>query len=375
MPCQFLRTYQIGCSATCKYNQKDNMKLEIVTKELVLVSALSVIAFLIAMALTVVYTNAAYKYKFWKKQRTVSTSGEKLEVFTKLHAKKFRHNIPTMAGIVGVSAAAIVTFGLNLDRGQTWLPLAALIGGGLIGLIDDIINIRGDGSGVAGLRSSLKFMMLTALALALGWFFYDKLGYTTVLIPDMIARYFEISPVINLGWLIIPLFVLAVVSTGNAVNISDGLDGLAGGMLTTSFGTFGVIALMQGNEGIAGFCFTIVGVLLAYLWFNIHPARFFMGDVGSFAYGTALGVVAMLTNTLFLLPIIGILFVVEAGSSLLQLTSKKLFKRKIFKSAPLHHHLEANGWPEEKVTMRFWVISCVAAFLGIVLALGGGYVI
>ncbi|MCA9341916.1 phospho-N-acetylmuramoyl-pentapeptide-transferase [Candidatus Saccharibacteria bacterium] len=351
------------------------MKLEIVTKELVLVSALSVIAFLIAMALTVVYTNAAYKYKFWKKQRTVSTSGEKLEVFTKLHAKKFRHNIPTMAGIVGVSAAAIVTFGLNLDRGQTWLPLAALIGGGLIGLIDDIINIRGDGSGVAGLRSSLKFMMLTALALALGWFFYDKLGYTTVLIPDMIARYFEISPVINLGWFIIPLFVLAVVSTGNAVNISDGLDGLAGGMLTTSFGTFGVIALMQGNEGIAGFCFTIVGVLLAYLWFNIHPARFFMGDVGSFAYGTALGVVAMLTNTLFLLPIIGILFVVEAGSSLLQLTSKKLFKRKIFKSAPLHHHLEANGWPEEKVTMRFWVISCVAAFLGIVLALGGGYVI
>jgi phospho-N-acetylmuramoyl-pentapeptide-transferase len=125
---------------------------------------------------------------------------------------------------------------------------------------------------------------------------------------------------------------------------------------------------------LAGFCFTVIGALLSYLWFNIYPARFFMGDVGSFAYGVALGVVAILTNSLLLLPIIGILFVVEAGSSLLQMTSKKLFKKKIFLSAPIHHHLEAVGWPETKVTMRFWIIGCIAASAGIIVAIAGGHI-
>src|SRR5690606_8319403 len=131
----------------------------------------------------------------------------------------------------------------------------------------------------------------------------------------------------------------------------------AGGLAAIAFGSFGVISIMQGNGLMAGFCFTVVGALLSYLWFNIHPARFFMGDVGSFALGTSLGVVAMLTDTLFILPIIGLLFVVEAGSSLIQITSKRLFKKKVFISAPIHHHLEAIGWPETKVTMRFWVIA------------------
>ena len=125
---------------------------------------------------------------------------------------------------------------------------------------------------------------------------------------------------------------------------------------------------------LAGFCFTVVGALLSYLWFNIYPARFFMGDVGSFAFGTSLGVVAMLTNTLFLLPIIGLIFVIEAGSSLIQITSKKLFHKKVFLSAPIHHHLEAKGWPETKVTMRFWVIACVMGSLGVMLALAGGHI-
>ena len=158
------------------------------------------------------------------------------------------------------------------------------------------------------------------------------------------------------------------------MNISDGLDGLAGGLLAMSFAAFGVIALFQGQLVLAGFCFTVIGALLSYLWFNIYPARFFMGDVGSFAYGVALGVVAILTNSLLLLPVIGILFVVEAGSSLIQITSKRLFKKKVFISAPIHHHLEASGWPETKVTMRFWVIGCVAATLGVVLALAGGHI-
>lgn len=334
------------------------------TDELVKVFALSVLAFLLAMVLTPVYTFIAYKYKFWKKPRTTSTTGELLQVFSKLHKSKLSRNIPTMAGMIMIIAIATITLIFNLDREQTWLPLAALIGGGVIGLIDDIINIRGTGKGVSGLRSSLKFLMLTVVALALSWFFYSKLGYSDLYVPFVGS--------IELGWVMVPLFVLAVVSAGNAVNISDGLDGLAGGLLVMSYGAFGVIALMQGNFGIAAFCFTVIGALLAYLWFNIYPARFFMGDVGSFALGTSLGVVAMLTDSLFLLPIIGIMFVAEAGSSLLQIMSKKLFHKKIFLSAPIHHHFEAMGWPETKVTMRFWVIAGVAAFGGILLALAGG---
>ena len=135
-----------------------------------------------------------------------------------------------------------------------------------------------------------------------------------------------------------------------------------------------MIALLQQQVLLAGFCFTVVGVLLSYLWFNIYPARFFMGDVGSFAYGASLGVVAMLTDSLLLLPVIGLLFVIEAGSSLIQIFSKKFFKRKIFLSAPIHHHLEAISWPETKVTMRFWVIGCVMAFIGVMLALAGGHI-
>lgn len=344
----------------------DNMKLNTITGEMSNMFILSVAAFLIAMLLTPVYTTLAYKYKFWKKQRTTSTTGEKLEVFTKLHANKFTRHIPTMAGLIGVMAIAVVTLTSNLDRAQTYLPLASLVGGGLVGLIDDIINIRGKGRGVAGLRSSLKFFMIALLGMILGWFFFAKLGYNSIHIPfagDWVV-----------GWWIIPIFAFAVVATGNAVNISDGLDGLAGGLLAVSFSVFGVIALLQGHTMLAGFCFTVMGALLAYLWFNIYPARFFMGDVGSFAWGTTLGVVAMMTNTLFLLPIIGVLFVIEAGSSLIQIVAKRLFHHKVFISAPIHHHLEAIGWPEVKVTMRFWVIACVAGFIGLLLALAGGHI-
>lgn len=334
------------------------------THELIGTFLLSLGAFMLAMLFTPIYTFVAYRYKFWKKQRQTSTTGEKLQIFNKLHADKFKRNIPTMAGVIFVLAIAIMTFAFNLNRGQTWLPLAALIGGAAVGLLDDIINVRGQGNGVAGLRSSLKFAMITAIGLGLGWFFFTKLGFTTIHVPFLND--------LTLGWTIIPLFAFVVVATSNAVNISDGLDGLAGGLLSISYGAFGVIALFQAQALLAGFCFTVVGALLSYLWFNIYPARFFMGDVGSFALGTSLGVVAMLTNTLLLLPIIGIVFVAEAGSSLIQILSKRIFKRKIFISAPIHQHLEATGWPETKVTMRFWVISYVAAFIGVFLALAGG---
>ena len=143
------------------------------------------------------------------------------------------------------------------------------------------------------------------------------------------------------------------------MNISDGLDGLAGGITIIAYGAFGVIALFQGQWMLAAFCFTVCGWLLSYIWFNVPPARFMMGDVGSFALGSGLGAVAMMTNSLFLLPIIGGLLVVEAGSSLIQIISKTLFHKKVFISAPIHHHLERKGWNETTVVIRFWIISFV----------------
>lgn len=342
------------------------ISLKTLTDELSMVFLLSVGAFLLTMLLTPIYTFLAYRFHFWKKQRTTSTTGEKLTVFNKLHADKFKRNIPTMAGAIFVLSIAVVTLSFNLDRGQTYLPLAALVGGALIGLLDDVINLRGLGGGVAGLRSKTKFAVITAVGVGLGWYFHTKLGYSIVHIPFIGD--------LAMDWFIIPLFAFAVIAAGNAVNITDGLDGLAGGLAAIAYGAFGIIALLQGQFYIAGFCFTVVGALLSYVWFNIYPARFFMGDVGSFALGTSLGVVAMLTNTFFLLPIIGSVFVVEAGSSALQILSKKIFHRKIFISAPIHHHLEATGWPETKVTMRFWVIGYVSAFVGVLIALTGGHI-
>lgn len=342
-------------------------QLSTLTDELVTIFILGFMGLLLATLITPIYTTIAYRYKFWKKPRDTAITGEPAAIFSKLHANKHKRHIPTMAGVIALVAVAIITIGFNWSREQTWLPLAAMAGAGIVGLVDDIINIRGLRPGIAGLRSSLKFLLITLVAAIGAWYFFNKLGYTSL----HLTFYGQIS----LGWLLIPIFTFVVVATANAVNISDGLDGLAGGMLVSAFSAFGTIAFLQGNYGLAGFCITVVGALLSYVWFNIFPARFFMGDVGSFALGTALGVVAMLTDTLFLLPIIGGVFVVEAGSSLLQIVSKRLRGgKKIFLSAPIHHHFEASGWPETKVTMRFWLISQVLAVTGIVLAIIGGHV-
>jgi phospho-N-acetylmuramoyl-pentapeptide-transferase len=328
---------------------------------------IGVIGFAVAMLLTPVYTYFAYRYEWWKLPRRESITGEKAVKFYELHAHKHRRLIPTMAGVITLASIAVITVTLNLSREQTYLPLAAVLGGGLIGLIDDIINIRGSGKGIAGLRSSRKLVLLLIVALLGGLYFYYKLDYSSLAFPFVDGR-------LELGWLIVPVFGFVILATANAVNITDGLDGLAGGLLASAFGAFGIIAFMQGNYGIARFCMTLAGVMLAYTWFNLYPARFFMGDVGSFAMGAGLGVIAMLTDSVFILPIIGGVFVVEAASSLLQITSKRLLKRKIFRVAPLHHHLEAIGWPETKVTMRFWIIGQVLALGGIVVAILGGLI-
>jgi len=318
------------------------------------------------MALTPLYTSAAFSGKWWKRARTTTVTGEKAKVYQKLHAAKHQRNIPTMAGVIFVLATLLVTIAGNLSRNETWLPLAAMVGAGLIGLVDDIINIRGVGGGIAGMRAKVKSILLLGVAFVGGWWFYNKLGVSSIHLP-----FFDN---LHVGWLIVPLFMLVIFATANAVNISDGLDGLAGGLAAIAFGAYALIALIEHKYGISGFCMTIVGALLSYTWFNIFPARFFMGDVGSFALGTALGVVAMLTNTVLLLPIIGGVFVLEAGSVVVQLLSKRFRNgKKIFISSPIHHHFEAIGWPEAKVTMRFWVLGEMAAFVGVILFILGGY--
>ncbi len=321
--------------------------------------------FIASMLLTPLYTSAAFSGKWWKKARTNAITGEKAVVYQKLHQAKHERNIPTMAGVIFVLATVIVTIAGNLSRSETWLPLAAMAGAGAIGLFDDIINIRGVGGGIAGMRAKMKSLLLVIIALVGGLWFYNKLGVNSVHIPFFGAW--------HIGWLIIPLFVLVIFSTANAVNITDGLDGLAGGLAAIAFGAYAVIALIEKKYGLSGFCMTIVGTVLAYTWFNVYPARFFMGDVGSFALGTALGVVAMLTDTVFLLPVIALVFVAEIGSVAIQIISKKLRNgKKIFLSSPIHHHYEAIGWPETKVTMRFWIIGEVMALLGVVLFILGG---
>lgn len=337
------------------------------TETLIRILLLGFLGFVLSMLITPLYTTISYKKQWWKKPRTNATTGEKATVFMKLHGEKHKRNIPTMAGLLIVVAVGVVTLLLNLSRSQTWLPLAAFAGAAIVGLIDDLINVRGSGKGVAGLPSKVKLLLTTIVALIGGWFFYFRLDLSSVHVPLIDAQW-------SIGWLIIPLFVLVVVATANAVNISDGLDGLAGGLASSAFAAYAIIAAVEGKFGIAGFCLTVLGALLSYTWFNIFPARFMMGDVGSFALGTALGVVAMMTNTVLLLPIIGLVFVAEAGSSMLQILSKKLrHGKKIFKIAPIHHHFEALGWPEGKVTMRFWIIGQVSAVLGLIVFLLGNY--
>ena len=236
----------------------------------------------------------------------------------------------------------------------------------MIGLIDDVLNLYGKNA-VAGMRAPVKFAMISALGVFLGWFFACKLGWTAINVP-----YVGLVEVGVIGTIL--LFAFAVVATGNAVNITDGMDGLAGGLAMLAYGSYGVIALLQEQWYLAGFCFIVIGALLSYIWFNVYPARFMMGDTGSFALGAGLGVVAMMTNSFLLLPVIGGLFVVEAGSSLLQIGAKKFFHRKIFLSAPIHHHLQAKGWEESKIVMRFWIIGGVLAMLGVFLAMGGGVI-
>jgi phospho-N-acetylmuramoyl-pentapeptide-transferase len=337
--------------------------------DIIKIFILTTIAFVVAVLWTPLLTNFLYRHKLGKKIRTE----EAAPIYSKMHQAK--SGTPTMGGVliwVTVLLLAIFFFILKkiypddiigqlnfLTRPQTLLPLGALVASAIVGLIDDILNVRGVGSSGGGLRVRHRLIIYTLIAIVGAYWFFFKLDWTTLHIP-FVGNF-------DIGIWYVPFFIAVIVATSFSVNEIDGLDGLAGGTLLAAFGAYGAIAFAQGRMELAAFCGVIIGALLAFLWFNINPARFFMGDTGAMSLGVTLGIVAMLTNSALLLPIIGLPFVVVALSAVIQMASKKLFHRKVFVSAPLHHHLEAKGWPEPKIVMRFWIVAGVMAVIGVIL--------
>jgi phospho-N-acetylmuramoyl-pentapeptide-transferase len=305
-----------------------------------------------------------------KQIRENAMTGEKSPIFSSMHAKKA--GTPTMGGILIwgcalavilfsriISAAGIFDRSL-LNRKETWIPVFTMVAVGLLGALDYYLNIKGIGK-TKGLGVKFKLLWLTVFAGVGAYWFYSKLGFNSIAIPYVGD--------VAIGWLYIPLFIFIILATANSVNFTDGLDGLASGLLILSFGAFGVIAYLQGLLILAAFCGVIVGALTAFLWFNVPPALFYMGDTGALSLGATLGVIAMLTDQVLILPFIGFIFVIETISVIIQTFSKKVFKKKVFLSTPIHHHFEAKGWPESKVVMRFWIIGGFAAALGLILSL------
>lgn len=330
------------------------------------------LAFLFTLALTPVYLKIVKKLGLGKQIRESAMTGEKASIFREMHAKKT--GTPTMGGVImWLSVALVILFsrflslvGLLdhslLQRGQVYLPLFTLIAVGILGAVDDWFNVKQVG-GIKGIKARPKFLLLTLFAIVGAWWFFSKLGFSSIHIPRL--GDFEI------GLWYIPLFILVIVSTSNAVNITDGLDGLAGGLLILAFTTFGVIAYVKGLLILAIFCGVCIGSLMAFLWHNVPPALYYMGDTGALAYGATLGVIAMMTNSLIVLLIVGLPFIIETLSVIIQLTSKKFFKKKVFLVAPLHHHFEKKGWGEAKITMRFWIFGAMCGVVGLIIGLLG----
>lgn len=343
-----------------------------IAPELIQVFAWSAITFVLTLLLTPIYLRLAKKLRLGKQIRSKALSGEKASIFQELHAKKT--GTPTMGGIImwgavlmvilfsrGLSLAGFIEHSL-LQRGLVYLPLFTLITMGVLGAVDDYFNIREIGKD-KGISAKPKMLFLLIFAMLGAWWFYYKLGFSHIHVPSV--GDFEI------GLWYIPLFILVIVSTANAVNITDGLDGLAGGLLILAFTAFGIIAFAKGQLMLAIFCGLLIGSLMAFLWNNVPPAQFYMGDTGSLAYGATLGVIAMMTDSLLVLLIVGIIFIVETLSVIIQLTSKKFFKRKVFLVAPLHHHYEKKGWGEAKITMRFWILGAMFGVVGLIVGILG----
>jgi phospho-N-acetylmuramoyl-pentapeptide-transferase len=330
------------------------------------VLGLSMLAFLVAFTITPLVMRFILKINAKKQIKSAIDA----PIFNALH--KGKEGTPVMGGIIvwaTVLSVAVLIFILAkifggfwgyldfIDRAQTYLPLAAMLFAALIGFLDDLYGILRRGPRGGGLSMRFRLTVYSFFALLGAYWFYYRLDWDVLQIP-FVGN-------VAIGWWYIPLFIFILVASAFSANETDGLDGLAGGVMLFTFLAFTVVSFALGRYDLAVLCGVIIGALLAFLWFNIYPARFFMGDTGSMSLGITIGVVSMLTNTTLLLPLFAPIFVLESTSVIIQLFSKKFRKKKVFLSTPIHHHFEALGWHETKVTMRFWIISVIGVGFGL----------
>ena len=354
--------------------------MQTTTVNVLKILSIAAIASAFAAFFTPALTKFLYRYKLWRKEaRNKAIDGKEAKVFYKLNRER-EVRVPRFGGILiwGTVFAIIFFFWvmarvfpdcfwcqkLNfLSRDQTWLPLFALLSAAVLGLVDDVLQVRKKGKYIAGgLAFWQRFFVVALIGLIGGLWFYFKLDARTIHIPG--------NGDVFIGALYIFLFVLVMLACWSG-GVIDGLDGLGGGTFLSMFAAFGLIAFVSNQVNLAAFCWAICGALLTFLWFNIPPARFYMGETGSLALTSTLAVVAFLTDSILVLPIIGGLLVLEVGSVILQLLSKRIRGKKIFQSTPIHYHFEAIGWAPQKVTMRFWIIGVVLAIIGVAIRLLG----
>jgi phospho-N-acetylmuramoyl-pentapeptide-transferase len=346
----------------------------------------STLSFIVGIFLTPLLTRYLYKHKMWKKKSgKIDLDGNNTPIFNELHKEK-EVGTPRMGGIIIWASAIVASLIIWLlarffpggslskldfiSRNQTWIPLCTLLFGSLVGLIDDFSEVSGKGDHIAGGMSLKKRLLVVGLiGLLCALWFYFKLEVHTFGLPFLGD--------VTIGWLFIPFFVLVTLAIYSG-GVIDGLDGLAGGVFSSIFAAYSVVAFYQHQIDLAAFCAVVVGGILAFLWFNIPPARFYMSETGTMGLTITLAVVAFMTDSLgagygvVMLPVIALPLVLASGSVIIQLLSKKFrHGKKVFRVAPLHHHYEALGWPASKVTMRFWIISVIFAVLGVTLAIIG----
>lgn len=331
---------------------------------ILLIGALS---FALAMTLEPVLSRTLLR---WGVKKQIRTEGA--PVFATYHEKK--EGTPTMGGVLIWLTVLFLTIFLSitsrlfdgfwnslnfLTRGQTLLPLGAFIFAALIGAVDDLLGVLRIGPSGGGLRVREKVALYFLVAVLGAWWFYYKLEWEVLRIPFLGD--------LHLGFWYVPIFLFIITAAAFSMNETDGLDGLAGGVAMIAFSMLGAVAFVQERYDLAVFIAAILGALLAFLWFNIYPAKFFMGDTGSMALGVALGVISMYTNTALLLPFFAFILMVESLSVIIQALAKRFFGQRIFLSSPIHHHFEARGWHETRVTMRFWILSGVMASIGLIM--------
>ncbi len=332
---------------------------------------LTTISFIIALVLAPIWSGLLKKWKFGKHMRGAE---EGAPVFHELHKKK--EGTPNSGGVIiwGTVAILAAFFGIMghffdgpwhyfnfISRSETYLPIVALLAAALLGFLDDWLAVQrlggGKGGGIQVRQKAILYLLIAAVG---AWWFYVRLGWNVLYVPFFGN--------VTVGWWYIPIFIFVVFATAFSANETDGLDGLLGGVSLFAFLALAVVAFVLHRYDLAAFDGLMIGALLAFLWHNIFPAKFFMGDTGSMALGVTIAVIAMLTNTALFLPLFGFILVIESLSVIIQVISKKLrHGKKVFRSAPIHHHFEALGWPESQVTMRFWIVSALTCALGLVL--------